>query len=254
MTGRQARQILVVDDDRDICRNLSDIFSDLGYQVDCAHDGQSALELVRQRPYEVALLDLKMPGMDGLTLYREIRKLRAQTVSLLVTAYGTSATEEQALAAGTWKVLAKPVEIPKLLGLVEEALGQPLVLIADDDRDLCHNLWELFRERGLRVSMAHDCREATEQLKQSKFHVVLIDMRFPDSGGSEVFRLVRAANPRARTVLITGHRSELDNLLERLRQEGADAVCYKPFNIPELLGTVERLSHPHEEGAALSSE
>ena len=87
MTRREEPRILVVDDDPDICDNLSDILSDLGYQVDTAHDGPAALELVSRQPYDVALLDLKMPGMDGLTLYREIKKQRAGTVSLLVTAF-----------------------------------------------------------------------------------------------------------------------------------------------------------------------
>ena len=85
-----------MDDDQDICRNLSDILTDLGYQVDWAHDGPSALQLVRQTPYDIALLDYKMPGMDGLTLYREIRKQRAGTVSLLVTAYASPSTAEEA--------------------------------------------------------------------------------------------------------------------------------------------------------------
>ena len=58
-----------------------------------------------------------MPGMDGLTLYREIKKQRAGTVSLLVTAFAGPATAEEALAAGAWKVLAKPVDFPKLLQL-----------------------------------------------------------------------------------------------------------------------------------------
>ena len=130
--------------------------SDLGYQVDTAHDGPSALELVSRQPYDVALLDLKMPGMDGLTLYREIKKQRAGTVSLLVTAFAGPATAEEALSAGAWKVLAKPVDFPKLLHLVEEALDQPLVLVVDDDRDLCENLWDLLRDRGFRVCLAHD--------------------------------------------------------------------------------------------------
>src|SRR5262249_12488518 len=72
-------RVRVVDDDVAPCRNLSDILADLGYQVDTAHDGPQALELVRRRPYDVALLDLRMPGMDGLTLYREMRQLRAET-------------------------------------------------------------------------------------------------------------------------------------------------------------------------------
>ena len=66
--------------------------------------------------YDVALLDLKMPGMDGLTLYREIKKLRAGTVAIMVTAYASSATAEEALAAGAWQVVAKPVDFPMLLG------------------------------------------------------------------------------------------------------------------------------------------
>src|SRR6266545_7565795 len=98
--------ILVVDDDVDTCRNLSDILTDLGYRVDTAHDGFSALALVRQHAYDIALLDLKMPGMSGLELYRKIKQLQSGTVALVVTAYATSATAEEALTAGAWQVLA----------------------------------------------------------------------------------------------------------------------------------------------------
>jgi CheY-like chemotaxis protein len=249
MTSQDTPRILVVDDDRDICRNLSDILTDLGYQVESAHDGVSALELVRERPYDVALLDMKMPGMDGLTLYREIKRQRASTVSLLVTAYASPATAEAALAAGAWKVVSKPVDLRNLLGLVDEALGQPLVLIVDDDNDLCANLWDMFRERGFRVSLAHDGREAADQLKETTFKVVLIDMRIPHGDGSKVFRMVRGANPQARTILITGYRSEMDQLIERMLAEGADAVCYKPFDVPGLLRKLEQLAGMHQEGA-----
>jgi CheY-like chemotaxis protein len=65
--------VLVVDDDLDTCRNLQDILTDMDYEVETAQDGPAALELVRRRPFDVALLDLKMPGMDGLELYRQIR-------------------------------------------------------------------------------------------------------------------------------------------------------------------------------------
>jgi two-component system, NtrC family, response regulator HydG len=249
MTSNDPPRILVVDDDQDICRNLSDILTDLGYEVDMAHDGPSALELVRRRPYDVALLDYKMPGMDGLTLYREIKKQRAGTVSMLVTAYANPATAEEALTAGAWKVIAKPVDFRKLLGWVDEALGQPLVLVVDDDEDLCTALWDLFRERGYRVSLAHGGREAAKQLADTRYSVVLIDLRMPDGHGADVFRMVRDANPQARTILITGHRSEMDQLIEQMIADGADAVCYKPFKIPELLANLERLSGANDEEA-----
>src|SRR6266436_1186749 len=128
-------RMLVVDDEVDTFRNLSDILTDLGYHVDIAHDGSTALDLVRRHGYEVALLDLKMPGMDGLTLYREIKKVSAGTVAIIVTAYAGSTTLEEARASGAWQVLAKPIDFPRLLGVVQHALDQPLLLVVDDDRD-----------------------------------------------------------------------------------------------------------------------
>jgi two-component system, NtrC family, response regulator HydG len=249
MMRRLEPRILVVDDDPDICDNLRDILNDLGYQVDTAHDGPSALELVDRQPYDIALLDLKMPGMDGLTLYREIKKRHAGTVSLLVTAFAGATTAEEALSAGAWKVLAKPVDFSKLLHLVEKALDQPLVLVVDDDRDLCENLWDLLRDRGFRVCLAHDLQNAAEKLRDSSFDVVLIDMRIPDGDGGSVFRMVRATNPESRTVLITGFRADTDQLVAQLLAEGADAVQYKPFRIPDLIETLGKLAVAREDEA-----
>jgi len=237
-------RILVVDDEIDTCANLSDILSDLGYQVDVAYDGPSALELVRRTAYDVALLDLKMPGMDGLELYRRIKELRAGTVAIVVTAYASSHTAQEALSAGAWRILPKPVDFPQLMKLVDEAIEQPLVLVVDDDKDLCDSLWDLFRERGYRVCVAHDSARAQEQLQRTTFQVVLIDMKLPEGDGTQVFRMVREANPQARTVLITGMRSETENLVQQTLTEGADAACYKPFDMQSLLETLQRLSHP----------
>ena len=233
--------ILVVDDDVDTCRNLADILTDLGHHVDVAHDGPSALELVKRRPYDLALLDLKMPGMDGLTLYRELRKLRADAVALVVTAFAGPTTEAEAQAAGVWKVLAKPVDFSVLLRLLNEAIDQPLVLVVDDDPDLCATLWDLLRERGYRVGVAHDEGEAAARLRDRAFRAVLIDMKLPDGDGGSVYRLVREANPEARTVVITGHRAEMDPVVQQVVSEGADAVCYKPFDVPKLLDVLKRL-------------
>jgi len=234
--------ILVVDDDVDTCRNLSDILTDLGYHVEVAHEGMSALEMVRRKPFDVALLDFKMPGMDGLTLYREIKKLRAGTVAIVVTAYAGGDTQAEALAAGAWHVLSKPVDFPKLLGLVDEALGQPLVMVVDDDRDLCATLWDILRDRGFRVCLAHDERQAAERLKGRDFKIVLIDMKLPSGDGTSVFRMVRERNPQARIVFITGHRSEMDERIQQAMNEGADGVCYKPFDMSSLLSTLQTLS------------
>jgi len=234
--------ILVVDDEVDTCSNLSDILTDLGYRVDTAHDGPTALALVRQTHYDVALLDLKMPGMDGLELYHEIKKLQADTVALIVTAYASGGTAEQARTVGVWQVLPKPLEFPRLLGLIDEALGQPLVLIVDDDPDLSASLWDVLRDKGYRVGIAQDEAEAARRLRDRAFQLVLIDMKLPQGDGGGVYQLVRQNNPTARTVVITGYRSELEERVRAVLADGADAVCYKPFDVPQLLATLQRLA------------
>ncbi|MGE3804561.1 MAG: response regulator [Gemmataceae bacterium] len=236
-----APSILVVDDDGDTCQNLRDILVDLGYRVDIAHDGLSALEKLKRAHFDVALLDLRMPGMDGLTLSREIRKLRAGTVSLIVTAFASSQVRDEARSAGAWQIVNKPIDLPALLGLVASALDQPLVMIVDDDHELCANLWDLLRDKGYRVALAHDVAEASARLQEQSFRMVLIDVKLPAGNGADVLRAVRQANPGARALMITGFR-ELDPLVQQAIKEGADSVCYKPFDLPQLLAALEKLT------------
>lgn len=237
--------VLVVDDDADTRGNLHDILSDLGYAVESAPDGPTALEIVKARRFDVALLDFKMPGMNGLELYRAIKAERPETVAVIVSAYTDPATRHAALAAGVTEVLSKPIDFPALLGLVERATGQPLVLVVDDDSDLCHNVTDLLHEHGYRVATAPDVRTAAARVCDPGVRVVLVDMRLPDGDGSVVARAVREQNPDARTVIITGYRQELDEQVRQAVQEGADAVCYKPFDVPQLLDTLGRLTGTH---------
>jgi CheY-like chemotaxis protein len=240
-------QLLVVDDEQDTCANLADIFTDLGYDVDVAYDGPGALELVRHKTYDIALLDLKMPGMDGLELFKRIKEISHGTVAIVVTAYASSDTARKILDAGAWRIMPKPVDFSALLRQVNEALDQPLVLVVDDDHELCDTLWDLFREKGLRVHVAHDANAASERLRGNGFNVVLIDYRLPQGSGVDVLRSVQQQNPHARTILITGYQNEAELAIKQALEHGADAVCYKPFDVPELLELTTRLAQRDEQ-------
>ncbi len=118
--------ILLVDDDKDTCASMSDIFLDLGYTVDMACDGPDALEQSGLHQYRLALLDFKMPGMDGLELCRRLKKLQPSVVVLLITAFSSIATDAAAAKAGVQFSLLKPVNFSVLMPLVEEAVGTVL--------------------------------------------------------------------------------------------------------------------------------
>jgi two-component system response regulator AlgR len=114
--------ILVVDGDADTCRNMADLFGDLGYVVDAAHGGDMALEKAGQQPYDLGLLGLRMPGMDALTFCRHLNRLHPRMVTMIITAYGASSLAEEARDAVARQILPKPVDFPILLALVEQAL------------------------------------------------------------------------------------------------------------------------------------
>jgi CheY-like chemotaxis protein len=120
-----AYAILLVDDDQDRCASLSDIISDLGYRVDAAYDGPAALELSRRQPHGLALLDYKMPGMDGVELDGHLRPVQADGVGVQVTGYAAEDTVEAAARAGIRRVLPRPVDFARLIPLIEGVVGTP---------------------------------------------------------------------------------------------------------------------------------
>lgn len=118
--------ILLVDDDSDTCASMSDVFLDLGYTVDVAHDGTSALELSQCHHYRLALLDYNMPGMDGLELCRRLKHSQPTIEVALITAFSSIVRTEAAAEAGIKCSLLKPVDFSVLLPLVNELFNQRL--------------------------------------------------------------------------------------------------------------------------------
>lgn len=119
-----ATGILVVDDDQDTCASMSDILSDLGYPVDVAYDGPNALKVFAPDRHRLALLDYKMPGMDGLELCQRLKGSQPGIEVVLVTAFASSATTDAAAEVGVRRVLPKPVDFGELIPLVEEVVAR----------------------------------------------------------------------------------------------------------------------------------
>ena len=122
-------QLLVVDDEQDTCANLADIFTDLGYDVDVAYDGFTALERVKQKTYDIAILDLKMPGMDGLEAIRNFHQVLPRVPIIAMSGFmfrAASALTPDFLAMaskfGAACSLPKPFKPEELLGAVQLCL------------------------------------------------------------------------------------------------------------------------------------
>lgn len=116
------KQILIIDDDRAVLQSCRHILTDEGYDVETATDGASGLELLKQRPFDLVLIDLKMPGMNGLETLEAAKRADPLVVAIIFTAYGTIQTAVEAIKAGAFNYITKPFKALELVVTVEKGL------------------------------------------------------------------------------------------------------------------------------------
>jgi CheY-like chemotaxis protein len=116
--------ILLVDDNRAACNMLAKCLSVFGYQADVAYDGPAALKLVEQKRYGLTISDYQMPGMNGVELFRCMRRLWADLPGVLLTGLSKAAVESSAAEAGIQNVLSKPTSFQELIPIIEQELSR----------------------------------------------------------------------------------------------------------------------------------
>lgn len=117
-------RILVVDDEESIRELLSKTLALADYEVDLSHDGRTALDRLRLIQYDLLITDLKMPGVDGLTVIREARRLKADLPVIIITGYSSEASAIEAINLGVQGYLTKPFRVPRVLAAAAKALGE----------------------------------------------------------------------------------------------------------------------------------
>jgi len=115
-------RILIADDEDGLRWVLEKGFRGAGYQVTAVKDGTAALRESEAQPFDLILLDIRMPGLDGLTLLGQIREKHPEAQVVIMTAHGTVETAIQAMQRGAYDYLAKPFDLDEALLLTERAL------------------------------------------------------------------------------------------------------------------------------------
>lgn len=132
------RRILVVEDDRDIARLLSLHLSELARQVDVYHDGLSAMTRLQEGRYDLVILDLTLPGLDGLSVCERIRQQPHYTSILMLTARSSEADRVLGLELGADDYLVKPFSLRELLARVKATFRRSAALRDTDERTPLH--------------------------------------------------------------------------------------------------------------------
>jgi len=215
--------LLIVDDEVNVRAALSKMLGKEGFAVSCAGSGPEALHRLGRERFHLVITDLKMPGMDGIELLKQIRSADPQIEVIVMTAYGTIETAVTAMREGAYDYITKPLDFERLSVLIQKALQRQSLLVENS--------------RLRRVVRVKD-----------EFGQLI--------GGSgamaEIFRLVEAVAPTDATVLIQGESGvgkELiaNSLHQRSRRSKSPMISLNCGALPESL--LENELFGHERGA-----
>jgi two-component system response regulator HydG len=140
MAMAQAMQVLVVDDEETICQALSAWLTKEGYHVETAESGPEALACVADKLYDLYLVDIKMPGMDGLEVLAKVREIQSDATVIMITAHGSIQTAVEAMKRGAVEYLCKPFDPDELSLLVERMAANKA--LRDENQALREQLME----------------------------------------------------------------------------------------------------------------
>ena len=187
-------QILVVDDEMAQREILRTILSAEGYRVETAGNAAEAVEKSTRTHFDLVLTDLRMPGEDGLSLVRQLTREDPPTLVILMTAYGSMDSADQAVKLGAFDYLTKPLERDELLLIVNRALEQTRLI--QENRLLRQQIEERFRDEGI-VSSHYRMQEVFDKIhKVSSSTSTVLILGESGTGKELIARAIHRHSPR----------------------------------------------------------
>ncbi len=235
-------KVLVVDDDLRMVRTICDILKVNGFNTLHALTGEEAVGVVKAEAPDCVLMDVKMPGLNGIEALAAMKRVVPTLPVVLMSAYATEEQAEEARAAGAYAILTKPIDIQQILSFLTLLRKDKSILVVDDDPAFSRTLKDILRARKYQVETVDDPGDVLQLMERTYKLVVLLDIRLGGEEGLEVLRDIRLRYPTKPVILITGYRERMASTIEMGLKIGAYACLYKPLEMEQLVGIIEEIS------------
>jgi two-component system, NtrC family, response regulator HydG len=232
--------IFIVDDDVDFAESLAEILELEGHTCEMVHDGEAALEKIKEKKFDLTFMDIKLPGKNGVESFMDIKKIRPDAKVIMMTGYSVEELLNQAVENGAWGILYKPLDLDKALSMVKK-VSPSGILIADDDPDFVCNLKDILESSGFVVYQAKDGREAIEKMEDTDLDILILDLHMPILSGLETFLLMKERKKAIPTIIVTAYADVENSTLEKLKGYCVNGIINKPFDPESLIKIVNEI-------------
>jgi DNA-binding NtrC family response regulator len=236
----QKKRVLIADDEPSMRTTLADILADNGFDVSTAENGEAAIEMCEQEAYDVVLMDVRMPGIDGVEAFRRIRQTLEGVSVILMSAFGDEDLKHDALRDGAIAFLDKPLKLETVIQLIADSSGLSILAVTDDDA--LSALLPSLKSSRQKLTMVRSSSEAQQLLQQLNFDVALIDVELPMSTGLDCYLALRAIDATISAIMVSSSDRDLLTLAEEAVRRTAYTVITKPLQREVLSETIDKLS------------
>jgi CheY-like chemotaxis protein len=234
-------RVLLVDDEESLRITLAANLELEGWEVVEASSGEEALELAETQAFDLVLSDIKMPGMNGVELFRALRAKWPTVPCILMSAFALEDLVGSALSEGVFTLLPKPFDIPAAIAVLTRAAHGPVVLVVDDARTDAEATASLFEAVGLTAAAVFSGEEALEAISGGSVDVCVVDLVMPGMSGAELIEEFRKEKPEVPVIAVSGY--DVPSLL-RASEAKVFTSFQKPVPPGELIRAVAQARSP----------
>ena len=232
--------VLIVDDDISLGDSLTDILDAKGYDVNVVTSGKEALATIDENDFDVIFMDIRMPGMNGVETFMEVKKKSPHTSVVMITAFADGDLITQARDEGALQILPKPLDLEKIIGFLQKQELLRTIFIVDDDITFCNSLKDAIELHSYNVTVVNSAQEAIDTFEQQNYGIVLLDLKLNGKSGMDVAEDIKQKGFKCVMVMMSAFKKEFQKELDNSDQKFN--FMEKPFEIDDLLQLLNEVS------------